>query len=182
MLARIAGSTMGKQPEEFLRQKKAALIKKWFVRLLDTYPPETGKLWSAQKDPFANPIGSTFQEGLGELFDGLLAGKGEEALARALDPIIHIRAIQEFPPSRAVGFVLLLKEIVHEELASGGDPVSPEELWKFDSRIDRLSLMAFDLYTECRKKVHEIQLRELKSRALLAGEAFRGGHREKNGP
>jgi hypothetical protein len=174
---------MGTQLEEFLRQKKTALVKKWFIRLLETYPPETGKIWSTQKDPFANPIGSTFHEGLKELFDGLLAGKGEEDLARALDPMVRIRAVQEVPPSGAVGFVLLLKEIVREGYAQeGGDPVSPEELRKFDSRIDRLGLMAFDLYTECRKKVHEIQLRELKSQAMLSGEAFWAARRGKSGP
>jgi hypothetical protein len=173
---------MAKNLENCFGRKRAAIVKKWFSRLMETYPAETGKLWSAQKDPFANPVGSTFRAGLEELFDGLLAGKGEGDLARALVPMIHIRAIQEFPPSRAVGFVLLLKEIIHEELASGGDPVSPEELWEFASRVDRLSLMAFDLYTECRKKVHEIQLRELKSRIMLGGEAFRGGLREKSGP
>jgi hypothetical protein len=183
MPARIAESIMGKQLDEFLRQKKAALVKKWFVRLLETYPPETGKLWFTQKDPFTNPVGATFHEGLEELFDGLLAGKGGQDLARALDSMIHIRAIQGFPPSGAIGFVSLLKEIVREELAEeGGAPVSPEDLRKFDSRIDQLSLTAFELYTQCRKKIHEIQLRELKSRTMPAMEARGGCLLEKSDP
>lgn len=183
MPARIAESIMGKQLEEFLLHKKTSLLKKWLERLLETYPPETRKFWLDQKDPFANPIGSTFHEGLEGIFDGILQGKGENDLTPALGPMIHIRAVQEFSPSRAIAFVFLLKEIVREELVKeGGARVSSEEWREFDSRVDQLGLMAFDLYTECRKKIHEIQLREHKSRTMPAREARGGCFREKSDP
>ena len=33
----------------------------------------------------------------------------------------------------------------------------------FESGIDQLSLRAFDLYTKCREKIHEIRIREMKN-------------------
>jgi len=88
-------------------------------------------------------------------------------LAGLLDPMIHIRAIQDFSPSEAVGFVLGLKGIIREELKKDeGGGIPREELWEMENRIDDLGLMAFEQYVLCRKKVHEIQLKELRSRAF----------------
>ena len=37
-----------------------------------------------------------------------------------------------------------------------------EEWFDLESRIDLLSLMAFDLYTTYRERIHEIRLKEVK--------------------
>lgn len=51
--------------------------------------------------------------------------------------------------------------------ADGNGPVRPEEWRELDERIDRLALLAFDVYLACREKVHEIRFTELKNRTHL---------------
>ena len=34
---------------------------------------------------------------------------------------------------------------------------------KFESRIDKLAFLAFDIYMKCREKVYEIRVNEIKS-------------------
>ena len=59
-----------------LAQQKAAIIKKWFTLVIETYPSETGKFLKSQKDPMANPVGRTVSRGLEALFDELLGCYG----------------------------------------------------------------------------------------------------------
>ena len=41
-----------------------------------------------------------------------------------------------------------------------------DDLLELETRIDRVALLAFEKYTECREKLHEIRNNEIKSRAL----------------
>lgn len=66
-------------------------------------------------------------------------------IALALDAIIRIRAVQDLTPSQAVEFLFLLKPIMRE-LAPEQDQV------RLADRIDRLALMAFDKYMQCRRR------------------------------
>jgi hypothetical protein len=80
-----------------------------------------------------------------------------------LDDIIHIRSVQDFSPSEAIGFTLGLKGIIRSRLSSFLKNKSEfDELTAFESRIDHLSLLAFDLYVGCREKIYEIKANEVK--------------------
>ncbi|MDM8526551.1 RsbRD N-terminal domain-containing protein [Desulfococcaceae bacterium HSG8] len=151
-----------------LVKKKKAIIKKWFDTVVDTYPPDTSRFIKSQKDPFANPVGNTTFHGLKALFDELVNGMDYETINSFLDPIIRIRAVQDFSPSKAIGFIFLLKKIIRESLkeASSGD----EEYHMFDERIDKLGLIAFDIYVGCREKIYEIKSNEFKNRTFSAFE------------
>jgi hypothetical protein len=71
----------------------------------------------------------------------------------ALESIVRLRAVQDFTPSQAVGFVYLLREIFQEELA-GREPPDVQK------RIDEIALRAFDLFMKCREEIYEIKARE----------------------
>lgn len=158
---------MGKQLEEFLERNKKSILNKWLTLILEDYPPETRRSWKIPRDPFANPIGSAFSRGTEGMWEGLRKGLEPKDLAAFLDPMIHIRAIQDFSPSQAIGFVWGLKKIIREELKrDGGRGIPQEELWEMENRIDALGLMALDQYVLCRGKIYEIQLKELRSRTL----------------
>lgn len=155
--------------KNLLSKKKGALVAKWFDRVLDTYPLEVQGLFRQQGDRFANPVGSTILENLDGLF-GELLGKGDFARIRSLlDGILRIRAIQNFSPSQAVVFLPLLKGVLKEEI---GDEVRQnrllEEWLEVESRIDDFLLLAFDIYMECREKIHRLKTQELRSRAAIA--------------
>ena len=148
--------------ETLLASKKKAIVQKWIDQVLDSYgSPE---FFKKQKDRFANPIGGTISESLMDLYEILLGGRELGEAAKPLENIIKIRAVQDFTPSQSVGFVYLLKDIVREELAK---EKNREEVLVFlsvlDPRIDKIALMAFDIYMDCRERLHKIRVNEVLS-------------------
>ena len=148
--------------ESLLAPKKKAIVQKWTDQVLDSYG--SPDFFKKQKDRFANPIGSTISGGLQNLYAILVEGGDLEEAAKPLEDIIKIRAVQDFSPSAAVSFVYLLKNIVRDELArekSREEAVS--DLGQLDARIDRIALMAFDFYMNCRERLHQIRINEILS-------------------
>ena len=157
--------------QELLTRTRPAVLQRWRDLLLESYAPDASRFFREQGDPFANPVGATVSRTLAGLFDELLAGAEPERIAPLLDDLIRLRAVQDFSPSQAVGFVFQLKRAVREQLAGVETPPWPE-LAEFEGRIDRLALLAFDLYLQCREQIFQIRVKEVKTRsesALTAG-------------
>lgn len=144
--------------------QKRAIVGEWVARTLGSYPEQTARLLLQQKDPFRNPAGHLFTEGLPALFEQLTGGWEQARVREILDPIIRLRAVQDFTPSQAVGFVLLLKQVIREQAESA----LTQEM---SDRIDQLALLAFDLFMKCREEAYEIRARE--ARRLAEGVRFR---------
>jgi hypothetical protein len=161
--------------QRLLVQRKTAITGRWLQLILDAYPPETSRLLRQNCDRFANPVGYTVSRGIEHLYQGLLEGADPEKLSPALDSIVRIRAVQDWSPSEAVGFVYLLKRSVREEL--GGDVRGrlSVELSEFESLIDRLALLAFDISAACRERIFEIRVREVKAGSPWSRKTDRDG-------
>ena len=160
---------MGKGLEHILTRKKAVIARKWFDLASRTYAPDTADFLKNNQDPFANPVGAAMHNGIEVLLDQLLTTMDPDTITTYLDPIIRIRAVQNFTPSRATGFVLLLKTVIRDLLAKElGDSRLHADLLVFESRIDRLCLMAFDIYMQCREKVYQISANETRNRTFRA--------------
>ncbi len=152
-----------------LSQNKDAIVKQWFEKVVSSYPDDTARFLKSQKDPFANPVGQTTIAGLTALFDIILNGMDQETAISFLDPIIRIRAVQKFTPTRATRFILDLKPIVRDmlkERLSVSDRV--QELLALEDRIDELALLAFDIFMLCREKVFELKANEMRNRTYRA--------------
>ncbi len=137
---------------------------RWLEAILAEYGQLTASRWRRERDPFANPVGHALTTGLPELYEAALAG-GEPSAAQvtALEDIVRIRSVQELSPSRAVGFVHRLRDAVREELGAelaGG--AHAEELAALHAAIERLVLLAFDVYVRFREQVYRIRQEELK--------------------
>jgi hypothetical protein len=149
---------------DLLKREKDAILKRWFNFVLETYPSNTATLIKRDKNQFTNPVGAAFSRELEALFKGLLENRKSEEFSASLDSLLKIRSVQDFSPSAAVRFVFLLKKAVQEVL--GGrvreDPV-PEEWLAFQAKIDDLALLAFDIYVECREKICEIKVNEMRA-------------------
>ena len=151
---------------EVLAARREKVLERWFQAVLATYPEETARFLAGGADPFANPVGHTVRDGLGRLYDRFATDAPSSELSAAIDGIVRIRAVQEFAPSAAVGFVYTLRGILREELADAVlDPAGQAAL---ENGIDRLALVAFDVYMKCREKIFEIRMREVKESQLLA--------------
>jgi hypothetical protein len=153
--------------QDFLAQKRSPVLKKWFDLILKDYPQETQGFLEREKNPFANPVGFNILEGIEGLYDELLKGSDFTKASFFLDPIIRIRAVQDFSPSMAVAFIPSLKQIIKGLLPSetSDNRLLWEDLREFESRIDKLTLLAFDTYMACREKIYEIRVNEMKNRS-----------------
>lgn len=149
--------------ENLLAEKKSTILKKWFALLSETYPPDTAKFLKKQKDKFANPVGEAIIYGLEGIYDELRGGMDPEKLAHFLDRIIRVRALQKFTPSQGLNFIFQLKGLIREVLDKDIQKKGLfEEVTGMDVRIDKLALLAFDLYAACREKLYDIKVNDEK--------------------
>jgi len=157
-----------------LDQNRKIVLGKWFDRIVRTYPEVTAGFLAKQKDQFRNPVGHAISRSIGPIFDQVVSAMDTDEILEALDGVIRIRSVQDFTPSEAVAFVFELKAAIREAMDSQiRDPRKWDDLRELESRIDRVALLAFEKYTECREKLHEIRNNEIKSRALQLLERVR---------
>lgn len=140
-----------------LEKKKETVVEAWFEQVIQTYAPDTAIFYQNQKDAFANPVGSTTKQALIKLFDALLDLQNDESLADIIDPLIRVRAVQNFTPSQAVGFVYLLKPIVRKYFGKNQKKLKLDELLELESKIDGMALIGFDVFMACREQIYSMK-------------------------
>jgi len=145
--------------DKLLSEKRSKILKKWRDAIIKSYPEGSQGFLKREKSQFANPVGLIISKEIETLYDEIIKGENTEKISSCLDSIIRIRAVQDFQPSRAVAFVLQLKQIIGEELGSG----LADEMRILDNRIDEIALLAFDVYSACRQKIFEIRVNEVKN-------------------
>ena len=145
---------------DLLVEKKSAILDGWLDRILEVYPPGSRDFFRKNGDPFSNPIGSTIREGIEKLYQEILRPTEAAQSRSVLDPIIRIRAVENLSPSQAIAFIPLLKEIIRDTLRDRIlESISPQEWITLNWEIDRLTLQAFDIYMECREKIHQLKIK-----------------------
>ena len=156
--------------EDLLEAKRKDIIEKWFNRVIETYPNDTAHFLKSQKDPFDNPVGSNIHSGLVGLVNGLIGKSDEDSIRDFLDPIVRIRAIQTmFSPSQAVEFIFNLKDIIRDILKKDlQDKEVLKDLCRFEKKIDRLGMTAFDLFVSCRERIYDIKANQERSKVYRA--------------
>lgn len=154
----MAQLTVDMNLESFISENRTTIIKKWQQAIIQTYPKETQKFLKREKSQFANPVGLIITKDVEILFDELVKGEDTEKIFTSLDNIIRIRAVQDFKPSHAVGFVLQLKSILRETLGEGAS----DEFHLLEDRIDAAALLAFDVYSQCRQQIYDIRVNEIR--------------------
>jgi hypothetical protein len=159
---------------EVLAASRSRILATWLARTLDTYPEHASHFLAREKDPFRNPVGHALQQTLPALFDELVGESNPARLADLLDAILQIRAVQDFTPSQAVGFLLLLKTAARESLEDQARP-SEEVLSALDARMDALMLLAFDLFMKHRERIYTLRLNEAKRMLAHAERTHAGG-------
>jgi len=152
---------------EALISKKTTIVGKWIESILNSYPPESADFLKSKKNQFSNPIGFTISNNAEKIFDEIINKRDEAKIKLFVDEIIRMRAVQNFSPSQAVGFILLLKKLIHDEIEKNlRNRNVLEEFLNLESFIDRVALIAFDSFMESREKVYRIRINEIKSRSF----------------
>ena len=155
---------------ELLLKNKSLIVSKWIKLILDSYSIESSKFFNQEKNQFSNPVGNTISTNAASIFDEICGGRDFERITLLLTDFIKIRAIQDFSPSEAVGFVFLLKVVVREELSKEFNQEKMfDEMVELEYVIDKTALIAFDLYMQSREKVFQIRMSEANYKLQKAG-------------
>jgi hypothetical protein len=149
--------------QKLLEENKSAILSRWFNSILETYPADTKQFLRRKKDRFDNPVAHRITSGIEGIFSQILGEAKENDVSPFLDTVIRVRAVQDFIPSQAVAFVFDLKRIVREELGEAiREGQLSQELWSLDGEIDKLGLLALDIYMKCREEIYEVRVKEVK--------------------
>jgi hypothetical protein len=146
---------------DLLSESKDDLISKWFDQILVQYPAIN------KQDQFQNPVGYRLKSGLSILFDSLVLPGNVDGARQALENIVRIGAIQNFPAAQAVAFVFTFKTIIRKQFtAEIGSRL--DEIIAIENGIDAMALRAFDLYVTCREQIYELKIEENKRMNFLS--------------
>ena len=151
--------------QKFLADNHHGICAQWSEAIIKTYPEEGAKFFSGSSNQFSNPVGHTFRNSIEKLYLALLQGGDVAECSKDLDGILRIRAVQGFAPSVALCFLPALKEIVRREVVKAGLSQGMEEaLHDWCVRVDRLTMLGFDLYMQCREVLWKQKANQLYSR------------------
>lgn len=155
---------------ELLRTHREDITERWFDLIVKTYPG-LSSIFLKKKHRWGNPVGVNIHGAIEGIYDQLLQDEADERLAPLIDTVVRIRAVQEYSPSEATAIFMLLKHVVREFAMNvakeSGEEISQDfikDLWDFESNIDTVVLIAFDIYTKCREKLFELRLQDSKQR------------------
>ncbi len=151
---------------ELLSEHRDTIIDTWRDQILESYSDDYAKFLKKRKNRFANPVGFNLTESLNGLFDSLNGEFSDEVIREPLENIVKVRAIQELSVIQAVEFVFFLKGIIHDKLLGNiKENDLFKELFELELIIDRIALVAFEIYMESREKLYEIRANEWKRRS-----------------
>lgn len=151
-------------PESYVKDKQEKLQEKWIAEVIATYPADSVKFFKNTKDPFANPVGSTIKRSITLLFEQVIKQKMDsEALRDAMDPIVRLRAVQEFTPSQAISFIFFIKHLFRKEFKQQlEDETTKRFLDRIESNVDEMILCAIDIYGKCRETIYTLRVNQAK--------------------
>ena len=158
-------------PELIVREKDK-IIERWVQLIVETYPSYSSRFLLQQTDRFQNPVGYTITTETEALFHSFLNDDIDNTGVIALDNLIRVRTVQNFTAAQAVGFVFSLKQAIREVINKSNQvDISLNEILTLETRIDQLALKAFDSYMNCRDRINEIRIKDIKRQAYLFTDA-----------
>ena len=156
-----------------LSDKKPDILDRWCILVRETYPAQTATMLGKVEDRFANPVEHFIRDMTGSALDHLLGEADLESVREGIDRLIRIRTVQDFTPSQAAGVMFLVKRIVREDYGTIIRERGLEwELLEWESEVDRVALLAFEVYTVCLSTLYEIRVREIRNRSAVLFKRF----------
>jgi hypothetical protein len=151
--------------QKFLADNHHGICAQWSEAIIKTYPEEGAKFFSGSSNEFANPVGHTFRNNVERIYKVLISEADVSECSADLDGILRIRAVQGFAPSVALCFLPALKEIVRRQLEKACTVAEADAmLHDWNIRVDRLTMIGFDLYMNCRELLWKQKANQLYSR------------------
>lgn len=147
---------------EGFRNHKEKIVTRWVEYMMSTYG--ASEMFLKNRDRFANPVGGTIREALGQLFELLSKDGSAEECAGPLEHIMAIRAVQQFSPAEAIAPINAVKHITREVFGADKERKHlVNELYDFEFRVDLVMLKGFDIYMQYRERLYQVRIDEIKS-------------------
>jgi len=143
---------------DLLSKKRKSIINKSFELTIATYPEKSQTFLREKSKQFTNPVGYSIYQAIEQIVDKIISNEPIENFILPLEEIIRIRAVQNFTPSQAVGFIFLIKKAIQDELEQ---ELESSQILDFLSRVDSLALVAFDIFMKYREKIYDLKSKEL---------------------
>ncbi|MBF0465537.1 MAG: RsbRD N-terminal domain-containing protein [Nitrospirae bacterium] len=153
---------------DILVKEKSNLLNGWYTLIIQTYPPESKAFLEKKNDPFNNPIGHSILVSIEGVLEELLNNMVQERIIVLLNDIIRVRAVQDSNPSDAISLIFLLKQALRTATKSyiKGDQLY-KELLAFEDTIDKLTLISFDIFMQCREDIFNLKVNEIKRSTFM---------------
>jgi hypothetical protein len=144
-----------------------AFAREWLTCTLLTYPDHARRVLREQRDPFRNPVGHALRAALRALAEELLGEFDRLRVDAALDPIVRIRAVQDFADDQAIGFVRLARQAARTVAAARMGSDGPAIVDLIDRRIDELEASAAEQLRQCRAQIRDIAAHAARRRTFV---------------
>lgn len=149
-------------------ERRDELVERWVGLFFASYPLDSKGFMRTNRDRFSNPVGETTRIAAAVLYDAVTGGDSDsDAVKQALHDLVWVRAVQDMPPSKAVGVLYLLKTLLRsgilpECMKDASSTKAVEAYLLMESRIDTLAMMALDMYSDARERVFRVRVEEVK--------------------
>jgi hypothetical protein len=149
---------------EYLKTNNIVILDRWIDKVLSSYAPESKQILKNNQNQFANPIGYNVAQGLRDFYKAFCDEEDPAKSVAAVEPLIKVRAVQDFSPAQALSFIFDFKQIVAEEYRKAkGATFDPAEWLAFAGRVDMMALKIFDVYLACRERIFQVRINEIQS-------------------
>ncbi len=153
--------------KNILISKRTEFLEKWQLQAIETYPQETIKYLLHEKDEFANPVGAAIVKCFGALYNELMGEMNPDKIYSGLDDFIKIKSVQDSSPLHSLNFIFLLKQIIFDEFKKENSGIKLiDGFIEVNKRVDKIALIAFDLYMKNREKIYKLKSDEFKRRSF----------------
>ena len=143
---------------KLIQENREKILDRWIEKGLSIFSEKIGR---------STPIGESLSEGLSIMLDGI--EENSKSFMAAVNQIARILAVQPLPPSKALSLFLELKTILYETAPkeSKNNALRQSDRDAFQTRIEQITLVAFDCYMENREKIYQLKVEESKRQAFM---------------
>jgi hypothetical protein len=154
---------MTSKSKEYFFDKKDKILDDWLKHLMLHYDYNKLDYLEKEKDPFLNPVKYIFTSALESIFAYIFDGEELEAVYQNIEKLIKLLALNGPKASEALGPFVFFKHYINALFMSSFSlEEKMEEYNEIMNIFDNLLLKIFDMYVQCREKIYEVRINEIK--------------------
>ena len=144
---------------KLIQENRKEILELWLERALSFF---------SERMERTTPIGEVLYVGLGAMLDGI--EENDEAFTAALNDVTRIFAVQNFPPSRSMSLFFELADLlrVFATRVTSKKNMTEAEWNACRTRMEEITLQAFDCYMANREKIYQLKVDESSRRVFMA--------------